>query len=182
MLTTRDIEVIEFVKAFKAAGTDTICKLYYPSLAVAQRRLKAITEAGELKRMRDHISTEYIYYDKKPRQLKHALTATAFYRELCSRSQVLSFKLEPTLGSIRPDALFAYRYQGKGYLGVLEVELSNKGFDYNKYLRFAKDEFQNFFPVVPIIYVVGNTISVSGSKLDMVSIKADLSDFRLWGD
>lgn len=55
---------------------------------------------------------------------------------------MVSFKIEPVIGDIRTDAVFGYKLNGKGYVGVLEVEISNKGFDFKKY---QSDAFKKIF-------------------------------------
>jgi hypothetical protein len=82
MLTSRDHEVIEFVKTFKIARTDTIKELFFPSLSACQKRLKSIYEQKELYRVRDVLTKDYLYYLSKPTQLKHSLLLSDFYREL----------------------------------------------------------------------------------------------------
>lgn len=158
MLTTRDMQIIEFLNDYKIASTSTIAELFFPSIEACYKRLQVLVRNKAVKRIRDSINNEYLYYHKKiPRQLKHALLVTDFYRELHKKSEVFSFKIEPTLDNIRPDAIFAYRYMSKNYLGLLEVEISNKGFDYGKYERFYSSEcYKNHFPVMPTVFVVGN--------------------------
>jgi hypothetical protein len=51
------------------------------------------------------------------------------------------FKKSP----IRPDAIFGYVENGKNKIGLLEIELSKKGFNMAKYERFVKtQEYLNY--------------------------------------
>lgn len=150
MIMKRDAQVIKFVEQYKAARTSTLV-MFYPSYQVAARRLSAIVEAGELRRERDGWNGEYIYYIKKPKQLRHALTVTDFYRELSKQAEIKKFIVEPALGNIRPDAVIGFVQGGQSKLALLEVELSNKGFDADKYSRF---DWQRHFPVKPDLFVV----------------------------
>jgi hypothetical protein len=92
----------------------------------------------QIKRARDSITNEYIYYIKKPKQLMHTLKVTALYAELSKQYKIIHFKTEVKLSSIRPDAVFGYTENGKNKIGMLEVELSNKEFDRRKYDVFIK--------------------------------------------
>lgn len=150
MITKRDAQAIKFVEQYKAARTSTLAS-FYPSYQVAARRLAEIVAQGELKRERDGWSAEYCYYIKKPKQLRHALTVTDFYRELSRQAEIKKFIVEPALGGIRPDAVIGFVQDGQNKLALLEVELSNKGFDADKYARF---DWQRHFPVKPDLFVV----------------------------
>ncbi len=172
MLTTRDLRVIDFINEFKVASTSTIAKLFFPSLVVCQRRLKYLFDNKELKRMRESLNNEYIYFKKRPKQLKHSLTVTEFYKYLSSKYDIVNFKIEPVLGDIRPDAVFGYTKNGKGYIGLLEVELSNKGFNYMKYEKFYSSErYKEFFPTMPSVFVVGDKAKIpSNSKINFIKV------------
>lgn len=133
MITERDYKVVEFLETYKIAATSTIAKLFYPSIRVAQNRLTELVEHKLIKRDRLSITNEYTYYIKKPKQIRHALAITDFYRELASIAIVNLFVIERNYHNIRPDAIFGYHFCGQDKLGILEVELSNKTFDFSKY-------------------------------------------------
>ena len=153
MLTTRDYDVIDFVKEFKVAPTSAIKLRFYPSLRVCQNRLKVITEKGLLNRTRDYVCNEYCYYSGKPKQFRHALEVSRFYSALCSVVQVKRFNVEPTYGNIRPDAAFVYQGPKGASIGLLEMELSNKGVDFGKYAKLMQD-FKLYMTVKPTVFVV----------------------------
>jgi len=161
MLTTRDYEIIDFVKEFKAVDTDTISRLFFPSRSACQKRLKAMHDENVLKRARDSINDCYIYYHKQPKQLRHSLLVSRFYAELQKRTRVLKFSIEPVYDNIRPDAAFVYSVGGASRLGLLEVELSNKGFDWFKYDRFfASENYKRFMTVKPVLFIVSDKVSL----------------------
>jgi hypothetical protein len=81
MITARDMQVVEFLKEYKAASTATLAKIFYPSLRVCQNRLNELAKAKQVSRIRRGVNTEYVYYIKAPpKQLKHKLLVTDFYR------------------------------------------------------------------------------------------------------
>lgn len=133
MITERDYKVVEFLTTYKIATTDTIAELFYPSIRVAQNRLKTLTEQRLIRRERLAVNNQYTYFIKRPKQFRHALAITDFYRELHSIAIVSFFIIECDYHNIRPDAVFGYHFNGEDKLGILEVELSNKTFDFNKY-------------------------------------------------
>ena len=59
--------------------------------------------------------------------------------------------VEHQYGNVRPDAVVGFSKDGINRLALLEVELSSKGFDAEKYARF---DWQKFFPVKPELFVV----------------------------
>lgn len=171
MLTTRDLQVIEFLNEYKVATTSTIQHFFFPSLSMCHKRLKVMVDANEIKRIRNHINMEYVYYKKKPKQLRHSLMVTEFYRNFSKKHKVITFKLEPILGDIRPDSVFGYMNGQEKKLGLLEVELSNKGFNYLKYEKFYSSEaYKKFFPVMPTIFIYGKANIPSTVKCKYVLI------------
>jgi hypothetical protein len=88
---------------------------------------------------------------------------------------------EKSLGKIRPDAIFAIEYEGKQRLGLLEVEISHKGFDFEKYEEFYRSgNYRDFFPIMPTVYVVGRSIKPpKNTQIKYIVIKTDMSDFKL---
>ena len=157
MLTTRDLMVIDFLKQYKVATTSTIQQLFYPSQRVCQNRLKAMIESKKIKRMRNYLNKEYIYYISMPKQFKHSLYVTEFYRDFSRKYKIEMFRLEMQLDDIRPDAFIAYSDHGKAQIAFLEVEISNKGFNYNKYEKFYSTEsYKKWFPFMPTVFIVGN--------------------------
>lgn len=159
MVTSRDIEVKEFLQEYKVASTSTIALLFFPSLSACQKRLKKLVDNKEIKRDRDSITNEYIYYIKRPKQLKHSLLVTKFYGYISKQYKVATFKIEPVLDNIRPDAVFGFIKDDKKYIGLLEIEISNKGFNFAKYEKFyISEQYKSFYPVMPIIFIVSNKI------------------------
>lgn len=174
MLTTRDFEVVEFVRQFKIADTDTIAALFFPSRDACYKRLRQLVVANHLARYRDSMNNQYLYYVKPPKQLRHSLLVSRFYGSLASMSSVAKFSIEPRCGQIRPDAAFIYDSGHGPQVGLLEVEISNKGFDWGKYERFfASNDYLQYMTALPAVYVVsdkpvqGNVIQINTSLKNM---------------
>jgi hypothetical protein len=138
-LTTRDLEVIDFVTKFKVANASIIQRLFFPSRTTCQRRLKVMADSKKLKRLRSSINSEYIYFVKQPKQVNHALAVANVYADLVQKYTIKKFKIEPVLGSIRPDAIFYYLDANTPQIGMLEVELSHKKANFIKYQNFLRN-------------------------------------------
>lgn len=178
MITTRDRSIVDFLDEYKIASTSTIAELFFPSRIAAYKRLQVLSEDKVVRRMRDSINNEYLYFKKLPRQLKHSLLVSDFYRELHKKCEVISFKIEPVMGDIRPDAVFGYKYRGKTMMGLLEVEISHKGFNYAKYERFySSGVYKNFLPIMPTVFVVGDNIKLPNDiKVQYKIVKTDFNN------
>lgn len=180
MLTSRDFEVIDFIKQFKVASTPTIAKTFFPSLSACQKRLKILYGEKKLQRARDSLNDHYIYFVRQPKQLRHSLHVTDFYGKLLDCCSVLKFNIEPAYGDIRPDGAFVYQHNGKNYVGLLEVELSNKGFDYYKYERFfSSGDYKKYMTAIPTVFIMGDHVKDRSTSYIKVIIRSDLSNLRV---
>lgn len=155
MLTGRDYEVVEFVTDFRAAKTSVIEQLFFPSRRVANRRLEQIIEDGALKRERDPDSGEYVYFVKRSKQLRHEMILTDIYALYKRNTDVRLFSIEPSLGTIRPDAVIVYIDKGIEHKACIEVELSHKGLDLEKYIRWRDSgEYRQYIDPFPLLIIV----------------------------
>lgn len=64
----------------------------------------------------------------------------------------MRFVLEPQYVNIRPDAIIGFISNGVKRLALLEVELSNKGFNAEKYNKY----WQKHFPVKPELIIISD--------------------------
>lgn len=151
MITSRDTKVLNFLSEFKVAKTSTLEELFYPSYRIAARRLTDLANIGAVNREKNGFSAEYIYYINKPKQLRHALVLTDFYRELHKIAEIAKFIPEPTLGNMRPDALVGFNLNKTNRLAMVEVELSHKGFNSAKYDNFDWKEHLGYEPELIVI-------------------------------
>lgn len=182
MLTTRDLKIIEFLEDFKIARTSTIAELFCKddaeksALRVAQRRLSEIYDYQEIKRVRDNITSEYLYYIHKPKQLKHRLMLTDFYREFSKLVKILDFKNEVAIENLRSDGLVVYKYQNKTYVAFVEVQIANKPLDIKKYLMLLRaGKYEKYFPVFPKLIAITNK-KIEKNELDIIQIRENFSN------
>ncbi|NLY46814.1 MAG: hypothetical protein GX053_12635 [Tissierella sp.] len=177
-ITERDRKVLDFIENFKIATTDTIQELFYPSLKVAQRRLKLLHDNKYIKRDREHFTSQFYYYIRKPKQLKHSLLLTDFYRELNKTSSIELFKNEFIIEDLRSDGFVAYELKGKKDIAFVEVEISNKGFDIEKYERLYKSmKWRKLFPKFPTIIAITDK-PLPSTRLKVIQVNEDMSNLK----
>lgn len=169
MLTARDKKTLDFLEQHKVARTSTLSALY-PSRNVCYKRLQRLTADGMVKRCRDISSPEYVYYLDRPKQLKHSLLVSDFYSALAKQAKITCFMVEPTFDNIRPDAAVSFIDRGIERTAFLEVELSNKGFDAQKYKQF---NWRKYFDEQPELFVVSDR-KIPPTGYGMKQIKTDL--------
>jgi len=180
IITGRDRKVIDFVTKMNCVSTKTLHELFYPSLRVAQNRLKLLTENKILKRDRDHFTSQYYYYPGvKPKQVYHNLLLTDFYKELSKWATIEVFIKEYSIEEIRSDGLVIYTKDNKSYVAFIEVELSNSP-DVAKYENlYRSGKYKTYFKgVFPLIYYITDK-EVAKTILKVIRISEDMKDFRL---
>jgi len=181
MITPRDKKAIEFIEKFKIASTSTLQTLFYVSERVAQRRLTLLTEHKELKRTREHISKEYLYYIKKPKQLKHMLLLTDFYREVVKAGiEVIAFENEVTIfEGLRPDGFITYSYNGNTFIAFIEVHISNNKLDLDKYKRLLKTgAYKKVLPIFPKLIVITNKNIPESKDFKILQISEEMGNIN----
>lgn len=162
MITNRDKEVINFIDSFKVATTQTIADLFYPNVKIAQRRLRILTDHKQLKRDREHFTSQYYYYIAKPKQIRHCLLLTQFYSKASKLMSIEYFDNEFSyFEEIRPDGFMAGVYKEKNEIYFVEVEISNTP-DVEKYEKLYLSGRWNIFPKFPtVIFITDKKVRVS---------------------
>lgn len=178
MITDRDKQVLEFLRKFKVATTDTIADIFYPSLRVAQRRLKILYENKALKRDREHFTSQFYYYIQKPKQLRHSILLTDFYRELNKIANIEFFESEFAIEHVRADALAAYRIKNRGYIAFVEVQIANMPLDIEKYENLYRSElYKKYFPVFPLIIAITDK-NIPKTDLKVIQLNEKLENLK----
>lgn len=160
-MTDRDYKIIEFIKEFKIVSSSTIARLYFPSLATAERRLKKLVDHRKLFRTRDNIISEYIYYIKKPTNLKHCILIAEVYSKLATNKdiQLIKYKREYEIKfrakTFRTDLMAVIKSNNKLIPILIEIDLTKSYKD--KYTEYINSKhYQQKFPMIPKIIVISN--------------------------
>ncbi|WP_099192258.1 hypothetical protein [Tepidibacter mesophilus] len=181
-ITKRDQLMLDFLKEVKIAKTFTLSDMFYPSLRVAQRRLKTLYDNKVIKRYREYVGQEYIYYiDRKPNQTKHSLLLTDFIRELnkINNIEIIKVKKELTLSNVRADGFVAFKYNENTYIACIEIEISNNKFNTKKYEElYLSQDYKKYLPTFPIILGITNKKIESSKYFDVLKIKTDFSNMN----
>lgn len=179
IITTRDKEIIQFLKDFKVATTTTISDIYFnSSIRPCQRRLKYLSEHGYIKSHQENIISEKIHYvTRKPVNLKHALILSQFISELKKLDiEILKYKVPYKIGEVIADAFIAIKINNQSYIYFVEVE-NTKKFNLNKYEKlYYSRTWKDSFPVFPGIIVISNKQISTNNKFNIIDIKLDLSN------
>lgn len=160
-MTDRDYKIIEFIKEFKIVSSSTIARLYFPSLATAERRLKKLVDHKKLFRTRDDVISEYIYYIKKPTNLKHCILIADVYSKLATNKniQLIKYKREYEIKfrakTFRTDLMAVIKSNNKLIPILIEIDLTKSYKD--KYTEYINSKhYQQKFPMIPVIVVISN--------------------------
>ncbi|MFI3211128.1 MAG: hypothetical protein R3Y64_08815 [Peptostreptococcaceae bacterium] len=182
ILTDRDKQIIQFLKDFKVADTNTLANIFFNGSArPTQRRLKHLTEHGYIKNFQENINLHKIHYvNKKPIQIKHNLILSSFITELKKLDiEIIKYKVPYKFKNIIADMFICFKYRNSTYIYFVEVE-NTKKFDLDKYLKlFDSGEYKEVFPVMPPILVISNkTVPKEINKLTIVDVKTDFSNIE----
>lgn len=179
VITDRDKEIIQFLKDFKVASTNTISDLFFnSSLRPCQRRLKYLCEHGYINSYQENVITEKIHYlKKKPTNLQHALILSEFISKLkINKIEVIKYKVPYKLENIIADAFIAIRINNKNLIYFVEVE-NTKQFDLEKYEKlYYSRNWKDIFPIFPGIIVISDKPIKVNNKFNIISIRLNLND------
>jgi hypothetical protein len=107
---------------------------------------------------------------------KHCLLLTDFHRELSKIVDLKEFVKPGLIDNVLPDAVCGYEIDGEKRVAFVEIEISNKGADIEKYeLLKVKRTYAKYFPIWPEVILVSNYPRKS-KIIDVINIKTDLSD------
>lgn len=181
VITDRDKEIIQFLKDFKVASTNTISDLFFnSSLRPCQRRLKYLYEHGYINSYQENVITEKIHYVKrKPTNLQHALILSEFMSKLkINNIEVIKYKVPYKFENIIADAFIAIRINNKNLIYFVEVE-NTKQFDLEKYEKlYYSRSWKDIFPVFPGIIVITDKKVNRNNIFNIIKIGLDLSNFK----
>ena len=188
-LTTRDVQCANFINRTNLHMTSSqIAKLFYQagneksSKTIANRRLAVLIKQHQLKRVRQYVSQEFIYYSKfLPTRLEHKKMMVDFLCQL--KGTGISFDLDSVETEIRtwqkdyqirPDMLLNIEdSRGVKYHLIVECDFS-KNFTSDKYAKFLShrnnDEeifkvLTNRLMIVSVCKVPPNPIKLMDGRL-----------------
>lgn len=158
----RDMKVVEFISNFPCYS-DTIAKMYYPSLRMANYHLYYLTDYGYIKRDRKYGHEKYFYYTGKLRSRKehYDIIAKTYNWILKNDYEVIDVKVQQRQDSIEPDMIVQIKQgNSKGIIAV-EVERANKNIQ-NTIKKYEGTTFDSVLMVshLPTDYIENEYIKV----------------------
>ena len=193
MLTTRDLEIIRYLEQNFLITSSIASRLVYwtgnekSSLIIAQKRLKILFKEKEVKRLRDNITNEYVYYlHKTPTKINHRLKIADFI----SRLNRLGFELQNVeleyselqeSYNIRPDIMLEAKFNNVSFVALVEVDLTKSFSNITAYTEIVKDrknKVKQPLPNKPLLLISVSDIPIkrTGEQVKPVKIKTDFSD------
>ena len=193
MLTTRDLEIIRYLEQNFLITSSIASRLVYwtgnekSSLIIAQKRLKVLFKEKEVKRLRDNITNEYVYYlHKVPTKINHRLKIADFI----SRLNRLGFELQnieleyselQESYNIRPDIMLEAKFNNVSFVALVEVDLTKSFSNITAYTEIVKDrknKVKQPLPNKPLLLISVSDIPIkrTGEQVKPVKIKTDFSD------
>lgn len=193
MLTTRDLEIIRYLEQNFLITSSIASRLVYwtgnekSSLIIAQKRLKVLFKEKEVKRLRDNITNEYVYYlHKAPTKINHRLKIADFI----SRLNRLGFELQnieleyselQESYNIRPDIMLEAKFNNVSFVALVEVDLTKSFSNITAYTEIVKDRKNKIKQPLPnkpllLISVSDTPIKRTDEQVKPVQIKTDFSD------
>jgi hypothetical protein len=175
--------ILDLIEQFGIAGMSHVYRLYYKpgkhNLRNAQQKMRNLFEEGTLKRKRNDINSEYVYWlaDKKPLAYpQHRLVLLDFYVLLCKKYGINNVEIEveyTNIDGIRPDAYIRIKLPKGTKLVFVEIHLSNNDTNLEKYIVAAKKQpfGEGIFPY--IIVISDRKITVSREVNETLTVIVD---------
>jgi hypothetical protein len=177
-------KVLDFLEVFKCATTSQLTKLFYMTTKYpynkSRRRLKILYDDKHIKRERNSINMEYVYFPKKNNQFNHSLILTEFYVQLQELAEIDKFEVEQPYGKIRPDGMCICGYKGFTHYFFIEVHISNNKFNQDKYISYyGSREWKQYFDVFPKVIIISDKkVELQQSPLKFIQIKQNCEDIK----
>lgn len=155
-ITTRDAQVVNFIEDTQLLMTATqIARYFYKTsnsksmdsvMVIARRRLSVLAKGHYLKRMRDFVGQEYIYYQAKkpPKKVDHKLLMAEFLTTMKENHiNVKEIKLEykdlQEKYKLRPDLRIVMDFNGLEVVAFVEVDRTKTFSNSDKYINLIKN-------------------------------------------
>lgn len=177
-LMNRDQNIISLLNTVKVLDTSTITNLFFNgSLRSCQKRLSILNECGYIKRFRDNVWSQYIYYiGHKPKQWSHDMYVGKLLSYLKQHDiEVMKVKGSSKIGNIITDSIIVIRINNTIKFLLVEIELHPRIETVNKYKDlYRNNKYKDYgFNIEPKVLLITNSNKIYNS-LNYQLIKTDL--------
>lgn len=155
-ITTRDVKVVNFIEETNLLMTaNQIARYFYKTpnsknmtsvMVIARNRLSVLFKGRYLKRMRDFVGQEYIYYlgKKPPKKVEHKLLMAEFLTTMKENHIVvkdikLEYKDLQEKYKLRPDLRIVMDFNGLEVVAFVEVDRTKTFSNSDKYINLIKN-------------------------------------------
>jgi DNA-binding MarR family transcriptional regulator len=140
----RDMKVVEFISKIPCYS-DTIQRLFYPTIQVANKHLKILYDYGYIKKYRKFAHERYFYYTKPKKHREHYdKIARTYYWFVQNDYEILDFKVQENINGVMPDLLLQIKQDNIIVDLPVEIEHTNIKQTVKKY---QKTDFNNLILV-----------------------------------
>lgn len=130
-LTSRDINIINFIENIQGASIEQIQYVFFPSYNTAKRRLRLLKENGFLKSAIHPVLNKKIYYTKRLPSY-HSIVINHIC--ILLRDDIIKVEREFKIGKLKVDALLVLKNKN---IIILEVDIFNRT-SKEKYINIKK--------------------------------------------
>lgn len=181
VLQERDKKILQFIEQMKACDSTHISRIFFKDISTgptkSRARLTKLTDNGAIKRSRTYINERYIYYIKKPQQIRHKLILTEAYTRLSELCEIVEFIPEFKIGDIRADAFVILKVNGATKTYFFEVEISHNPFNWKKYKDLYESGLvQKQLGVFPTIVGITDKRITPEGDFKSIIIRTDLNN------
>jgi len=175
------------IELLNVAKVSQIYRMFYSGLKqgeqICRKRMKKLYDDKLIKRERNHLNAEYVYYVNKNNQFKHSLILTEFYVQMHQLAEIDKFEVEQPYGHIRPDGMCICGYRGFTHYFFIEVHISNNKFNQDKYISYyGSREWKTYFDVFPkIITISDKQVKINPTNLKFIQISQNCENInKIW--
>ena len=175
-----DKEILKFVEKYKVITISQCEKMFYKNYELARSRLSALKKKGVLDSYKDERTARLVYF-VKDKVSSHDLMIRDFYAELINiGAEIIEFNTSPQYLNdlIRPDSYIHYKYEGKEYHTMLEVDYKHPT-EQDKYVLYDKLVLEVPFKFNVVIMIEGDkSPKIKVKKCQIRKIKFNLENLK----
>lgn len=187
MITDRDREVINFIEQIGYASITHIHKMFFAEAVygydIARKRLNKIVGEGYIRKIRNTETNENIYIPQESKLKKvsiHNMKVIDYLCELsCLGCNIEQIEIEPIFGTVKPDALISFNFNGYRYWQLLEIQIRHDMVDTKRFNNVLDLILPRTNHTVPKLIIVQNTNKDyvdAECELDIVQLKLDMRE------
>lgn len=180
MLTKTDKKILRFIEEYNSITIYQCYRIFFKDMKYghdyARKRLKILSQMGLLKRGKNQVTNEMVYFDEKMISA-HDLFLLDFYSLLVyNGAEIIEFKKEPVFVNIRPDGFFKYKFNDIVIGVCVEVDFTHATV-LTKYELLMQGYFKANLGGNPYVCVISENFKKVKVDFDVVYLDFKLNSF-----